>query len=440
MTRKKKRRNKIVEIGTGLALVRIYTVNRSNGYPHYTVAWKEGGRRRTRILASMDEARMIAQQTSVRLINGASAISEVTKRDLELLRYCEQTAERYGVPLAAAIEEWAGARKLAGNSVLSDAVRFYQANRLDLLPPKPITEVAEEFITSRRTRGVTEIYVTRSTEYLKRFTSQVNGNISDVTVSDINSFLQAQDSLGPWTKNALRACLVTMFGFAKRQGYLHPDRKTAAEQTEKFKVQEKEIAIFTPEEIERLLLTSHARIMPLMAIGAFAGVRSAEIRKLDWSDLKWERGLIEVSGRIAKTRSRRLVPLTDNLKAWLAPLKRESGPVIEMSDPSGTLGDVAIKAGIPGGWRQNALRHSFISYRVAETGDVARTSLEAGNSPKVIFRHYREVVTEADAKAWFAIYPPDGWEPPQIPIPVSERIAKVSMERRSRKLDNDLEA
>ena len=36
MTRKKKRRNKIVEIGTGLALVRIYTVNRSNGYPHDT--------------------------------------------------------------------------------------------------------------------------------------------------------------------------------------------------------------------------------------------------------------------------------------------------------------------------------------------------------------------------------------------------------------------
>ncbi len=437
MPRKKKRRSKIIEIGTGLAQVRIYTVNRSNGYPHYTVAWKEGGRRRTRVFAAMDEARMIAQQTSVRLTNGASAIDEVTKRDIELLRHCERTAEGFGVTLAAAIEEWSSARKLAGHTALSDAVRFFQTNRLDLLPVKPITEVVEEFLISRGARGVTETYVTRSRDYLKRFTSQVSGNIGDVSVSDINGYLQAQDSLGPTTKNALRTCLVTMFGFAKRQGYLHPDRKTAAEQTEKFKVPESEIEIFTPEEMERLLLTSHARILPLMAIGAFAGIRSTEIRRLDWSDIKWDRGHIEIAGRKAKTRSRRLVPLPENLKAWLAPVRRESGPVIEMSDPSGTLGDVAVKAQIPGGWRQNGLRHSFISYRVAETGDVARTSLEAGNSPKVVFRHYREVVDEQAAKAWFSIMPPEGWRPPTIPIPVSERIAKIIAEQKSRTVDKE---
>ena len=45
--RKKQGRNKIVEIGKGLAPVRIYTVNCSSGYPHCTVAWKEGGRRRS---------------------------------------------------------------------------------------------------------------------------------------------------------------------------------------------------------------------------------------------------------------------------------------------------------------------------------------------------------------------------------------------------------
>jgi hypothetical protein len=29
----------------------------------------------------------------------------------------------------------------------------------------------------------------------------------------------------------------------------------------------------------------------------------------------------------------------------------------------------------------------------------------------MIFRHYREVVDEESAKAWFSITPPDGWEP-----------------------------
>jgi len=61
------------------------------------------------------------------------------------------------------------------------------------------------------------------------------------------------------------------------------------------------------------------------------------------------------------------------------------------------------KAKVP--WKHNALRHSFISYRVAETGDVNRTALEAGNTAPMIFSHYRELVTPQEAKAWFAVKP-----------------------------------
>jgi hypothetical protein len=56
-------------------------------------------------------------------------------------------------------------------------------------------------------------------------------------------------------------------------------------------------------------------------------------------------------------------------------------------------------------WKQNALRHSFISYRLAELQDVNRVALEAGNSPQMIFRHYRELATPEQAKTWFAIAP-----------------------------------
>src|SRR5436309_1138082 len=56
-------------------------------------------------------------------------------------------------------------------------------------------------------------------------------------------------------------------------------------------------------------------------------------------------------------------------------------------------------------WKQNALRHSFISYRLAEIQDVNRVALEAGNSPQMIFRHYRELATPQQARTWFAILP-----------------------------------
>ena len=51
------------------------------------------------------------------------------------------------------------------------------------------------------------------------------------------------------------------------------------------------------------------------------------------------------------------------------------------------------------------MRHSFISYHVTDIEDVAKVSLEAGNSPQMIFKHYRDLVRPADAKTWFSIVP-----------------------------------
>ena len=43
--------------------------------------------------------------------------------------------------------------------------------------------------------------------------------------------------------------------------------------------------------------------------------------------------------------------------------------------------------------------------RMADVKSAAQVALEAGNSPQMIFEHYRELVTEKEAKAWFAITP-----------------------------------
>ena len=384
MTRKRKRRNSIVEIGAGPSRVKIYTINRSDGYPMFSLYWKKGGQRKCRHLACMEEARIIAQQISVRLANGFETGNEATRRNLELLRHCEDVAAEFGVSLTAAMDEWASARRTAGEIPIADAVRFYAANRADLVAIRTTVQVASEFVASRTNSGVSEAYVKGLRYNLAKFTERIPGKITEVTVSDINQFLTNLKNLGPVTRNAIRRNLVTMFGFAKKQGYLHPDRRTAAEMSEVFKVPNKKIEIFTPEEMEKILLAANARILPLIVIGGFAGFRSAEILRFDWEDIKWDRDHIELAGNKAKTNARRIVPLPENLKAWLAPWRGESGRIINIADYSGPLGTTAIKAELPGGWRQNALRHSFISYR--------------------------EVVDKEAARAWFSIRPPEGWQ------------------------------
>ena len=65
--------------------------------------------------------------------------------------------------------------------------------------------------------------------------------------------------------------------------------------------------------------------------------------------------------------------------------------------------EAAKAAGVE--WKHNALRHSFISYRVADIKNVDQVALEAGNSPDIIFQHYRELVAEVTAKEWFVVTP-----------------------------------
>jgi hypothetical protein len=57
------------------------------------------------------------------------------------------------------------------------------------------------------------------------------------------------------------------------------------------------------------------------------------------------------------------------------------------------------------------MRHSFISYRIADVKSADQVALEAGNSPSIIFKHYRELTTEAQTEKWFGIMPKEGqWE------------------------------
>ena len=146
--------------------------------------------------------------------------------------------------------------------------------------------------------------------------------------------------------------------------------------------------------------------MPFLAIGAFAGLRSAEIERLDWSEVHLKDRFIEVTAAKAKTASRRIVPMTENLAKWLAPHAEKEGRMVPfdnvnkqiswlVEDTNTGLKKAAKEEGKnpekfkAAAGKKNALRHSFISYRVADIQNVNQVALEAGNSAAIIFKHYR---------------------------------------------------
>ena len=107
---------------------------------------------------------------------------------------------------------------------------------------------------------------------------------------------------------------------------------------------------------------------------------------------------IEVTATKAKTRRRRLVPVKPVLSAWLA-----LGGSLPLTQVNNRLAAITTAAGVP--WPHNACRHSFVTYHLARWQNAGKTALEAGHTEAMLFAHYREIVTPAQAREFWNCFP-----------------------------------
>jgi integrase len=214
----------------------------------------------------------------------------------------------------------------------------------------------------------------------------------------------------------------SLFKFAIRRKHLPKDALDEMTAIEKPEEDTAEIEIFSLNEMNEILRVARPEITAWLAIAGFAGLRTAELQRLEWQDVNLTEKHIEVTAAKSKTASRRLVPMTENLLAWLTPHAQANGRVSSYENMSKQISwlvqdinaareklkkekGIDPKDVLLFKWKRNALRHSFISYRLAAIKNTAEVALEAGNSPQMIFKHYRQLVTEAEAKNWFSIMP-----------------------------------
>jgi integrase len=193
----------------------------------------------------------------------------------------------------------------------------------------------------------------------------------------------------------------TLWSFSEKRGWA---TATTAKNTERSKVIDRPPGILTPEQAAALLAESKDNdLLAFHTIGVFAGLRVAEIKALDWKDVDLAGGFIHVGAKISKTRSPRLVPILDNLRAWLQPVAKQSGPIVER-ELRYRHEAARQRAGIME-WPENCMRHSFVSYRLVDTQNAPQTALESGHDQAVLFAHYRELVKPKDAARYWQIMP-----------------------------------
>src|SRR5262249_20873500 len=148
----------------------------------------------------------------------------------------------------------------------------------------------------------------------------------------------------------------------------------AAESTRVREVSD-EVGILTPNELRGLLNVASEETIPYWTIGAFAGLRAAEIERLEWADVNFKQRWIKVRAKHAKSASRRLVDIQPNLSKWLLPYRARTGKVVPENLRVKLLEDrkrAAESGALTGKWPSNALRHSFASYYLARFDNAAK--------------------------------------------------------------------
>jgi len=175
--------------------------------------------------------------------------------------------------------------------------------------------------------GVSLSFFNSTSSRLRRVADVFCGPLCDISPVDLDGYIQSS-STNAATRASVRAVVLGLFNFAQRKGWLKQDAATAASKAEKYKIPVREPEIFTPEQLELLLLhTRHNHdAQAVLIIGGMAGVRRAELQRMTWACWDREHNNLVLPPSITKTKRRRICSLEPAAQEWLAVLSEGKLP------------------------------------------------------------------------------------------------------------------
>ena len=331
--------------------------------------------------------------------------AEAAAERAEIIRsqYREQGKAAFTMPTDLRLEATRCTEKLSPHSVtLTECVDYYLKHVIAYHTAPTVAEIVEKMIAEakgagRRKKTTVDLHY-RLGAFCKTFGTY---KLNEITLPELKAWLD-NPTLSARSRIHNATKISQLFNFAIRNGWTESN---LVKRITRPSVEDVAPGILTVEQAARLL--EHAdkhQLLPYVAIGLFAGLRSAELHRLDWSAVKLNERCIIVGAEIAKRRSRRVVEINDTLAAWLAVCAQPKDRVVPVYNLNRSMNKFAKAAGFTE-WPHNALRHSFASYHLAQHGDATKTAFQMGNDAVVVHNHYQGLVSNGDVKRFWNLRP-----------------------------------
>ena len=400
------------------------------GRDSYRLAWSAAGKRQMKSFPTYSAAITYGENLVKQLAAGSMVPALTGKQANDALAAFQRLDEffratgRRASLLASVAGFCEASAKLHGHT-LDEAVDGFLGT-VASVKRKDIAEAVEEFIKADEPRTkagagqraqLSGKYAYNRAIQLRRYAAAFPGHaVADLAKEHLDAFIASLAGFSPKSRNHHRAAVRQFLAWAVRKDYLAPTHRLAeADGMRPEHANNGAMQCYTPGELRALLGAAEGPMQAMIALGGLAGLRTAELLRLDWADVWRVENHIEITAGKAKTRQRRLVEICPALAAWLEPFRAfTTGQLWTRHETKfqrhfGKLCDkaqVEIKGRkVPVARKPNGLRHAFCTYHFALHGNENATAMQAGNSPAMIHQHYKGLATKAEAEQWFNVTP-----------------------------------
>ena len=266
----------------GSASVPIY-LSESKGRKRYFIAHYRDGKRIRKAFPDLAAAKKEALFVAQRIQSGMQHVTDLKPHERDNYAKAVELLGELKLPLVAAVEDYVQARKLAESESLTSMATDYRKFFKPLTRRVTVPELVAELIAAREQDGASKTYVSQLKTILNRFADAFPGEILGVSSSDIDAWLRGF-KVSSSSRNSMLVCVKVLFSYGRSQNCLPAEQMTAPEQLKKVKIKnDEDVSVFTPKQMGKILHVAPPHLIPILAIGAFAGIRMAELNRLSWS-------------------------------------------------------------------------------------------------------------------------------------------------------------
>jgi integrase len=314
-------------------------------------------------------------------------------------------------PLETAATAYAEAwDMLKGSASIKTAVAFFLRHKPTHGEKRTVAESVAEYIKDADENGLRPKSIQSIRSRLSKLVA-AHGNkpIGEITNKDADNWI-GKLTLSAMSRKHHRTIAHGLFNFAIDREYYHAENPFQVRKLRRKNHTDEKLPESMPwgdvQKIMSAAVEHEPSMVPALAVGFFAGLRTAEVCQLEWSQVDLQARRITVLPHVAKRRRARYVTIEDNLVAWLQADRQADGFVApQKHNWRVRLDTVREKAGVL--WPHNSMRHSYASNHLVRYGDAARTAFQLGHhrDTSMLFEHYRALITKEDAEAYWKIMP-----------------------------------